>query len=216
MNLILMGAPGAGKGTQSANISEKWNIPALSTGDMLRGAIKAETELGVKAKSYMDEGNLVPDELVIDIIKEYIGSDKCKNGFILDGFPRSIPQAEALDTMGVKIDLVLSLEVPDEKIIERMSGRRICSKCGASYHIVYKPSKAENICDVCGADLYTRADDAAETVLNRLETYHAITEPLKEFYSKKGNLVCVEGREKVEDTSAAVLEAISKYEASNK
>ena len=216
MKLILMGAPGAGKGTQSANISEKWNIPAVSTGDLLRGAIKDGTELGMKAKSYMDSGNLVPDELVINIIKEYIGSDKCKNGFILDGFPRSIPQAEALDAMGVEIDLVLSLEVADEKIIERMSGRRICSKCGASYHIVYKPSKAENICDVCGADLYTRADDAAETVLNRLETYHAITEPLKEFYSKKGNLVCVEGREKVADTSAAVLEAISKYEASNK
>ena len=216
MKLILMGAPGAGKGTQSAIISEKWNIPAVSTGDLLRGAIQDGTELGIKAKSYMDSGNLVPDELVINIIKEYIGSDKCKNGFILDGFPRSIPQAEALDTMGVEIDLVLSLEVADEKIIERMSGRRICSKCGASYHIVYKPSKAENICDVCGADLYTRADDAAETVLNRLETYHAITEPLKEFYAKKGNLVCVEGREKVEDTSAAVLEAISKYEASNK
>ena len=213
MNLILMGAPGAGKGTQSANISEKWNIPALSTGDMLRGAMKAGTELGIKAKSYMDAGDLVPDELVIDIIKEYIGSDKCKNGFILDGFPRSIPQAEALDAMGVKIDLVLSLEVSDEKIIERMSGRRICSKCGASYHVVYKPSKAENICDVCGADLYTRADDAQETVLNRLNTYHAITEPLKGYYSKKGNLVCVKGMEKVEDTSAAVVDAITKYEA---
>ena len=161
----------------------------------------------------MDAGDLVPDELVIDIIKEYIGSDKCKNGFILDGFPRSIPQAEALDAMGVKIDLVLSLEVPDEKIIERMSGRRICSKCGASYHVVYKPSKAENICDVCGADLYTRADDAQETVLNRLNTYHAITEPLKGYYSKKGNLVCVKGMEKVEDTSAAVVDAITKYEA---
>ena len=216
MNLILMGAPGAGKGTQSANISAKWNIPAVSTGDLLRAAMKEGTELGVKAKSYMDSGNLVPDELVIDIIKEYIGSDKCRNGFILDGFPRSIPQAEALDTMGVKIDLVLSLEVEDEKIIERMSGRRICSKCGASYHILYKPSKAENICDVCGAALYTRADDAAETVLNRLKTFHAITEPLKEYYSKKGNLVCVKGMEKVEDTSAAVLEAISKYEALNK
>lgn len=215
MNLILMGAPGAGKGTQSANISEKWNIPAVSTGDLLRGAIKDGTELGMKAKSFMDSGNLVPDELVINIIKEYIGSDKCKNGFILDGFPRSIPQAEALDAMGVKIDLVLSLEVPDEKIIERMSGRRICSGCGASYHILYKPTKAENICDACGQSLYTRADDAAETVLNRLETYHAITEPLKEYYSKKGNLVCVKGMEKVEDTSAAVLEAISKYEAKN-
>ena len=216
MNLILMGAPGAGKGTQSAKISEKWNVPAVSTGDLLRAAIKEGTELGIKAKSYMDGGNLVPDALVIDIIKEYIGSDKCKNGFILDGFPRSIPQAEALDAMGVKIDLVLSLEVADETIIERMSGRRICSKCGASYHVVYKPSKTENICDICGESLYIRDDDAAETVLNRLKTYHAVTEPLKEFYSNKGNLVCVEGREGVEDTTAAVFEAIKEYEASSK
>ncbi len=216
MNLILMGAPGAGKGTQSAVISEKWNIPALSTGDLLRGAMKAGTELGNKVKSYMDSGNLVPDELVIGIIKEYIGSDKCKNGFILDGFPRSIPQAEALDAMGVKIDLVLSLEVDDEKIIERMSGRRICSGCGASYHVVYKPTKAENICDACGKELYIRSDDAAETVLNRLNTFHAVTEPLKDYYSKTGKLVCVAGRDKVEDTSAAVIEAISRIEAPSK
>ena len=139
MKVILMGAPGAGKGTQAAVISQKWNIPTLSTGDMLRGAIRERTELGIKAESYMDGGNLVPDELVIDIIKEYIGSDKCRNGFILDGFPRSIPQAEALDAMGVKIDVVLSLEVKDETIIQRMSGRRICSGCGASYNILYKP-----------------------------------------------------------------------------
>ena len=216
MNFILMGAPGAGKGTQSANITQKYGIPSVSTGDLLRAAMKNGTELGIKVKSYMDSGNLVPDSLVIDIIKEYIGSDKCKDGFILDGFPRSIPQAEALDAMGVKIDLVISLEVEDQKIIERMSGRRICSGCGASYHILYKPSKTENICDACGASLYTRVDDAAETVLNRLKTYHDITEPLKEYYSKKGNLVCVQGMEKVEDTSAAVLEAISKYEAKGK
>ena len=213
MKIVMMGAPGAGKGTQSAKRSEKWNILAVSTGDLLRAAIKEGSELGIKAKSYMDAGNLVPDALVIDIIKEYIGSDKCKNGFILDGFPRSIPQAEALDAMGVKIDLVLSLEVADEKIIERMSGRRICSGCGASYHIVYKPSKAENICDACGASLFTRTDDAAETVLKRLETYHTITEPLKEYYSNKGKLVCVEGMEKVEDTTASVIKAISEYEA---
>ena len=216
MNLILLGAPGAGKGTQSEKISAKWNIPALSTGDMLRGAIKEGTELGLQAKSYMDAGNLVPDALVIDIIKEYIGSDKCKNGFILDGFPRSIPQAEALDAMGVKIDIVLSLEVEDKVIIERMSGRRICSGCGASYHVVYKPTKVENICDACGASLYTRSDDAAETVLKRLETFHKVTEPLKGFYAKKGNLVCVEGMERVEDTSAAVIKAISEKEATNK
>ena len=216
MNLILLGAPGAGKGTQAESISAKWNIPALSTGELLRGAIKEETELGLKAKAYIDEGNLVPDELVIDIIKEYIGSDKCKNGFILDGFPRSIPQAEALDAMGVKIDIVLSLEVEDKTIIERMSGRRICSGCGASYHVVYKPTKVENICDACGASLYTRSDDAAETVLKRLETFHKVTEPLKGFYANKGNLICVNGRERVEDTTAAVIKAISEKEATIK
>ena len=168
MNLILMGAPGAGKGTQSAKISEKWNIPAVSTGDMLRAAVKEGTELGKEAKAYMDAGKLVSDELVIGIVKEYLNSDKCKNGFILDGFPRSIPQAEALDAMGVKIDVALSIEVADEKIVERMSGRRICSACGASYHVVFNPPKAENVCDACSASLYTRDDDAAETVLKRI------------------------------------------------
>ena len=213
MNLILMGAPGAGKGTQSANISEKWNIPAVSTGDMLRAAVKAGTELGMKAKSCMDAGQLVPDEIVIGIIKDYLSSDSCKNGFILDGFPRSIPQAEALDAMGVKIDVVMSIEVEDEKIVERMSGRRICSSCGASYHVVYNPPKAENVCDACGASLYTRDDDAAETVLKRLETYHNITEPLKDYYAAKDLLVCVKGMEKVEDTTAGVMKALEKFEA---
>ena len=213
MNLILMGAPGAGKGTQSANISEKWNIPAVSTGDMLRAAVKAGTELGMKAKSCMDAGQLVPDEIVIGIIKDYLSSDSCKNGFILDGFPRSIPQAEALDAMGVKIDVVLSIEVEDEKIVERMSGRRICSACGASYHVVYNPPKAENVCDACGASLYTRDDDAAETVLKRLETYHNITEPLKDYYAAKDLLICVKGMEKVEDTTAGVMKALEKFEA---
>ena len=213
MNLILMGAPGAGKGTQSEKISAKWNIPAVSTGDMLRAAVKEGTEMGVKAKSFMDAGQLVPDEVVIGIIKDYLSSDKCKNGFILDGFPRSIPQAEALDAMGVKIDAALSLEVADEKIVERMSGRRICSGCGASYHVVYKAPKTADICDACGASLYIRDDDAAETVLNRLNTYHAITEPLKDFYAAKGLLICVEGREEVADTTAAVMNALSKCEA---
>ncbi len=212
MNLILMGAPGAGKGTQAVKISEKWGIPSLSTGEILRAAIKAGTQLGNEAKAYMDAGNLVPDALVIGIIKEYLSSEKCQNGFILDGFPRSIPQAEALDAMGVKIDCVLSIEVDDEKIIERMSGRRICSGCGASYHVKYNPSKTENVCDACSSALYTRADDAAETVLSRLETYHSITEPLKEYYSSKGNLVCVKGMEKIEDTTAAVFEALGKIE----
>ena len=213
MKLIIMGAPGAGKGTQSAKISEKWNIPAVSTGDMLRAAVKEGTALGVTAKSYMDAGKLVPDEVVIGIIKDYLSSDKCSNGFILDGFPRSIPQAEALDQMGVRIDAALSIEVADEKIVERMSGRRICSGCGASYHVKYNPPKTADVCDACSASLYTRDDDAAETVLNRLKTFHETTEPLKDYYAAKGLLICVEGMEKVEDTSAAVMKALSKFEA---
>ena len=212
MNLIIMGAPGAGKGTQSEKISAKWNIPAVSTGDMLRAAVKEGTELGRAAKTCMDAGQLVPDEIVIGIIKDYLSSDKCTGGFILDGFPRSIPQAEALDAMGVKIDAVLSIEVPDEKIVERMSGRRVCT-CGASYHVAYKAPKVAGICDNCGAELYVRADDAAETVLKRLETYHNTTEPLKDFYAEKGLLVCVAGREEVKDTTADVMNALSKFEA---
>ena len=209
MNLILMGAPGAGKGTQAEKISGKWNIPAISTGDILRAAIKAGTELGNTAKGYIDDGKLVPDEIVIGIIKEYLNSDAAANGFILDGFPRSIPQAEALDAMGVKIDAVLSIEVADEKIVERMSGRRVCT-CGASYHTVYKPSQKSGICDKCGAELYIRKDDAPETVLSRLATYHSQTEPLKAFYAEKGLLVTVEGQEEVADTTALVFEALGK------
>ena len=212
MNLILLGAPGAGKGTQSAKISEKYQIPAIATGDILRGAIKAGTELGKAAKSYIDDGKLVPDSVVIGIIQEYLASDECKNGFILDGFPRSIPQAEALEEMGIHIDAVLSIEVPDEKIVERMSGRRVCS-CGASYHIVYNPPHVADVCDKCGDALYVRADDAAETVKNRLATFHKETEPLKEFYSKKGLLLSVEGQEEVADTTALVFKALSTVEA---
>jgi adenylate kinase len=213
MKLILLGAPGAGKGTQSTKISEKWNIPAVSTGEMLRAAVKEGTKQGISAKAYMDAGKLVPDEVVIGIIKDYLASDKCKNGFILDGFPRSIPQAEALDNMGVEIDAVLSIEVEDEKIIERMSGRRICSSCGASYHVVYNPPKSADVCDACGSSLYIRDDDAAETVIKRLNTYHEITEPLKDFYANKGILVCAKGMERVEDTTANVFKALEKFEA---
>lgn len=209
MNLILMGAPGAGKGTQAEKISAKWNIPAISTGDILRAAIKAGTELGKTAKSYIDDGKLVPDEIVIGIIREYLMSDAAANGFILDGFPRSIPQAEALDGMGIKIDAVLAIEVADEKIVERMSGRRVCT-CGASYHTVYKPSQKPGICDKCGAELYIRKDDAPETVQNRLATYHSQTEPLKAFYAKKGLLITVEGQEDVADTTALVFEALGR------
>ena len=207
-----MGAPGAGKGTQAERISAKWNIPAISTGDMLRAAIREGNELGKSAKSYIDAGQLVPDEVVIGIIKDYLSSDKCKNGFILDGFPRSIPQAEALDRMGVRIDAVLSIEVADEVIVERMSGRRICSGCGASFHVKYNPPSKDGVCDKCGQDLYTRDDDAPQTVTKRLETYHGQTEPLKDFYEAKGLLVTVVGQEQVEDTTALVFSALKRFE----
>ena len=212
MNLILMGAPGAGKGTQSANISEKYQIPAIATGDILRAERKAGTELGKIAQAYIDDGKLVPDSVVIGIIKKYMVENNCEDGFILDGFPRSIPQAEALEAMGIRIDAVLSIEVPDDKIVARMSGRRVCP-CGASYHVVYNPPKAEGVCDKCGEALYIRADDAAETVKNRLATFHKETEPLKEFYSAKGLLLTVEGQEEVADTTALVLKALSEVEA---
>lgn len=211
MNLIIMGAPGAGKGTQSEKISEKFNIPAISTGDILRAAIKNGTELGKQAKSFIDAGQLVPDSLVIGLIKERLATDECKNGFILDGFPRSIPQAQALDDMHVKIDVVLSLEVPDETIVTRMSGCRTCPGCGASYHTVFKPSAVEDVCDKCSGALVIRADDAPETVLNRLKTFHEQTEPVKAYYAKQGKLVCVEGQEKVEDTTALVFKALSRF-----
>ncbi len=209
MNLILMGAPGAGKGTQSEVISEKFNIPAISTGDILRGAIKNETELGKVAKSYMDAGQLVPDEVVIGLIKDYLAGDACKNGFILDGFPRSIPQAEALDALGVKIDAVVTLEVPDQVIVERMSQRRMCPDCGASYHLTFKPSKDNKTCDKCGAELYIRKDDAPETVLARLSTYHAQTEPLEAYYEKKGILKRINGVGDVSEISKLTLNALN-------
>lgn len=206
-----MGAPGAGKGTQAEIISEKFAIPTISTGAVLRAAIAAGTEMGIMAKKYMDGGNFVPDEVVIGIIKDYLSKDECKNGFILDGFPRSIPQAEALDKMGVKIDVALSIEVPDEKIIERMSGRRVCSECGASYHTKYNPSSKGEMCDKCGGQLSIRKDDKPEVVLNRLETYHKQTEPLKQYYAAKGCLETVEGQEKLEDTTSLTLGVLEKY-----
>ena len=207
MNLILLGAPGAGKGTQSAKISEKYQIPAIATGDILRAERRAGTELGKEAQAYIEAGQLVPDSVVIGIIKKYMVENNCENGFILDGFPRSIPQAIALEEMGVRIDAVLSIEVPDDKIVERMSGRRVCS-CGASYHVVYNPPVKEDVCDKCGEALFIRADDAAETVKKRLDTFHRETEPLKEFYSKKGNLVLVYGAETVEETTSRTFAAL--------
>ena len=212
MNLILMGAPGAGKGTQAAKISEKYQIPAIATGDILRAERKAGTALGNEAQAYIEAGQLVPDSVVIGIIKKYMVENNCENGFILDGFPRSIPQAEALETMGSHIDAVLSIEVPDQKIIERMSGRRVCS-CGSSYHVVYNPPIKEGVCDRCGAALYVRADDAAETVKKRLETFHRETEPLKAFYAKRNLLLTVEGQDEVADTTALVFQTLKTVEA---
>ena len=209
MNLIIMGAPGAGKGTQAEIIAARENIPAISTGQILRDAMAAGTELGKTAKGYVENGDLVPDEIVIGIVRDYFKSDACANGFILDGFPRSIAQAEALEKMGVVIDAVLSIDVSDDRIVARMSGRRVC-KCGASYHIDYKPSKVEGICDKCSSELYIRADDKAETVITRLHNYHAQTEPLLAFYNERGKLIRVEGQEEVEDTTRLVREALAK------
>ena len=209
MNLIIMGAPGAGKGTQAEFIAARENIPAISTGQILRDAMAAGTELGKTAKGYVENGNLVPDEIVISIVRDYLKSEACANGFILDGFPRSIAQAEELERMGVKIDAVLSIDVSDDRIVARMSGRRVC-KCGASYHIEYKPSKVEGICDKCSSELTVRADDKAETVITRLHNYHVQTEPLLDFYKERGKLIRVEGQEMVEDTTKLVREALAK------
>ncbi|WP_177917468.1 adenylate kinase [uncultured Eubacterium sp.] len=208
MKLILLGAPGAGKGTQAEKICEKLNIPTISTGNIIRAALKNGTEMGLKAKAYMEAGQLVPDEVVIGIIKDRLKDDDCKNGFILDGFPRTIPQAQALVEMGIDIDKVIDIEVPDEKIIARMSGRRVCSKCANSYHMEYKKPKVDGVCDACGGELVQRKDDAPETVLARLVEYHEMTEPLKGFYENLGKLKVVEGQEEVSDTTSLVFAAL--------
>ena len=208
MKMIFLGAPGAGKGTQAEIVSEKYAIPAISTGAIIREAIKNQTEMGKAAKEYTENGVLVPDDVVIGIIKERLALDDCKNGFILDGFPRTVPQAQALEDMGVSIDFVIDIEVPDEKIIERMSGRRVCAKCGASYHTVYNPSKDGENCDKCGEKLTIRKDDAPEVVESRLKTYHELTEPLKDFYSERGKLGIVEGQDELADTTALTLALI--------
>lgn len=207
-NLIMFGPPGAGKGTQAKIISKQFGIPAISTGEMIRAAIKASTPMGLAAKSYTESGSLVPDEVVIGIIKERLTEDDCKNGFILDGFPRTIPQAEALASMGVEITKVISFEVSDKAIVDRMSGRRLCSACSASYHTVYAPSAEEGKCDACGGELIIRKDDRKDVVESRLLTYHRETEPLKEFYSKLNLLVVVDGEGTVEDVSKRALEAL--------
>lgn len=209
MNLILLGAPGAGKGTQAEIISDKYNIPTISTGNIIRAALKNGTEMGLKAKAYTEQGKLVPDDVVIGIIRERLAESDCKKGFILDGFPRTIPQAKALDGMNITIDAALSIEVADEEIVKRMSGRRVCEKCGASYHTEFKKPEIEGVCNNCDGNLVIRKDDEPETVLERLKVYHDQTEPLKDYYKAQDKLVLVQGQDDVRDTTELVLKALS-------
>lgn len=208
MKIIFLGAPGAGKGTQAEIVAQKAGIPTISTGVILREAIKNKTPLGVSAQSYIEKGQLVPDQLVIDILTDRLSQDDCKNGYILDGFPRTIAQAEALDKMNVTIDKVVNIYVPDEKIVERLAGRRSCSACGATYHVVYNPSKDGVHCTNCGTELTQRSDDKPETILSRLEVYHKQTAPLEDFYRNRGILCDVEGQEELADTTALTLKAL--------
>ena len=209
MKIIMLGAPGAGKGTQAKKIAEKYQIPHISTGDIFRANIKNGTELGKKAKTYMDQGLLVPDELVVDLVVDRVGQDDCKNGYVLDGFPRTIPQAEALDAalekLGEKMDYAINVDVPDENIISRMGGRRACVGCGATYHVAYNPPKTENICDSCGEKLILRDDDKPETVKKRLDVYHEQTQPLIDYYKKAGILLDVDGTVDMEDVFKAIV-----------
>ncbi|MFI3205757.1 MAG: adenylate kinase [Clostridia bacterium] len=207
MNIILLGAPGAGKGTQAEVISEHLNIPTISTGNIIREALRSGTEMGLKAKDFIDAGKLVPDEVVIGIIKERLQNDDCKNGFILDGFPRTIPQAEALDSMGIIIDKVIEIDVTDDAIVARMSGRRVCEVCGSSYHLLYKKPEVEGKCK-CGGTLVQRKDDHPDTVLDRLSVYHEQTEPLKGYYSNQNKLYTVEGQEELAETTALTLKML--------
>ena len=209
MKIIMLGAPGAGKGTQAKQIAAKYQIPHISTGDIFRANIKNGTELGKKAKTYMDQGALVPDELTCDLVMDRIQQDDCKNGFVLDGFPRTIPQAEALDAaltkIGEKMDYAIDVDVPDENIVRRMGGRRACVGCGATYHLEYAPTRQEGICDVCGGELILRDDDKPETVLKRLGVYHEQTQPLIEYYTNQGILKTVDGTVDMEDVFAAIV-----------
>ncbi len=209
MKIIMLGAPGAGKGTQAKKIAEKYQIPHISTGDIFRANIKNGTELGKKAKTYMDQGLLVPDELVVVLVVDRVGQEDCTKGYVLDGFPRTIPQAEALDKalaeLGQKMDFAVDVEVPDENIINRMSGRRACVGCGATYHLVYAPTKMENVCDNCGGELVLRDDDKPETVKKRLDVYHEQTQPLIEYYTNSGILKTVDGTADIGDVFAEIV-----------
>jgi adenylate kinase len=204
----MLGAPGAGKGTHAADLSEHFGIPTISTGNMIREALKNSTEMGLKAKSYMDEGKLVPDEVVIGIVRERLSEDDCKKGFILDGFPRTIPQAEALDNMGVNVEYAINIDVSDERIIKRMSGRRVCEGCGRPYHIVNQKPMVEGVCDDCNGTLVQRKDDHPDTVLARLNIYHNETEPLVDYYRQQGKLVDIEGLDDVDLTTSNILKII--------
>lgn len=208
MKLILLGAPGAGKGTQAEILSAKLGIPTISTGNILRAAIKDQTPLGLQIKACMDAGQLVPDELVIGIVVERIAQPDCANGYILDGVPRTIPQAEAMEAKGIDIDWALSIEVEDRVIVDRMAGRRTCKNCSATFHVVSNPPKQEGICDFCGGELGIRKDDAPETVLGRLQVYHRETEPLKAFYEQRGKLKTVDNQPSIEATTAAIRAAL--------
>ena len=210
MKLILLGAPGAGKGTQAEVLCKELNIPTISTGNILRAAIKDGTPTGLKAKFFMDAGQLVPDEVIIGIITERLAQDDCRNGFILDGVPRTIAQAEALEKAGIQFDHVISIEISDETIVERMAGRRVCEHCGATYHLVAVPPKTPGVCDKCGGKLIQRHDDEPETVLARLEVYHKETEPLKGFYAERGLLRSVENQPTLAETSQAILRALGR------
>jgi adenylate kinase len=210
MKLILLGAPGAGKGTQAEILSREYNIPTISTGNILRAAMKNGTPVGLKAKAFVEAGQLVPDEVIIGIIEERLAQSDCANGYILDGVPRTIPQAEAMEEKGIAVDCALSIEVADQTIIDRMSGRRTCKNCSQTFHVLFNPPKQEGVCDFCGGELTIRKDDAPETVKNRLDVYHKETEPLKAFYEKRGKLISVEGQPTIEATTAAIRKALEK------
>ena len=208
MRLILLGAPGAGKGTQAEILSRELGIPTISTGNILRAAIREGTAVGLKAKALIDAGKLVDDDTIMGIVSERLAKADCANGYILDGVPRTIPQAEAMEKMGIAIDAALSIEIADETIVERMSGRRTCKNCSQTFHVVFNPPKEEGVCDFCGGELTIRRDDAPETVKARLDTFHRETEPLKAFYAGRGKLVCVDNQPSIEETTAAIRSAL--------
>lgn len=213
MKLILLGAPGAGKGTQAAELEKEYNIPAISTGQIIREAIEAKTALGNEVKGFIDRGELVPDDIVVEMVKERINDDDCKSGYILDGFPRTIPQAEIMEKLPILVDCALEIDVDEDIIVDRLSGRRVCSSCGATYHITCNPSKKEGVCDKCGNTLKIRDDDVPDVIRHRLKVYNEQTKPLKDFYGSRGKLITVKGQGKVEDTTRAIMKALKDIEA---